>query len=66
MSLKEFWKANKNGYLWASILFAFGAFFVGATKKVDVSFVGLFILIGLPVIFLMGLSIYEFTGGDRE
>lgn len=66
MSLKEFWRTNKNGYLWSCLIFTLLGFFVGAIKRVSLSSMSIFVLIGLPIIFLMGFSLYEFVGGDKE
>jgi hypothetical protein len=66
MTLKEFWRTNRNSYLWSCLaLFLFGSF-IGVTKKLDITTTSLFILCSFPVMFLMAFGLYSFTGGDKN
>ena len=65
MSLKVFWKENKISYMWASILFVCLLLLLSSFKSYDLKITSLITLCALPIIFIFGFGMYEFTGGDK-
>ena len=66
MGLNKFWTENKYGYLWSCLtLFLIGSF-IGLIKKLDMTATFLFILVGFPIMFILGFGIYELIGGSKE
>lgn len=64
MSLREFWKNNKLGYIWSCVALLLGGIFICLVKQIDVQESLPFIILTFPLCFIMAYGFYSIGGNN--